>query len=123
MKSSWIVKLIINIFLILVVSTVLTYGIGYAFDSDFNTSTMVLEMGAILILPYILALNTVALISTIFVKERWMKIIITYFPVIFCFALIIMDINAAWTPLVLFVTLFISNTIWIYSTKSNVKNR
>lgn len=114
MVVKWILRLVVNIIFIIVVSTILTYLIGYAFDADFGTSTMVFEMGAILILPYILGLNTLALISTIFVKETCMKIILTYFPVLFCLALIIMEINAAWTPLALFTTLFITNTIWIY---------
>lgn len=114
MLVKWILRLAANILLIIILSTLLTYGIGFAIDADFGTSTMVLEMGAILLLPYIIGLNTLALISSIFVKEIWMKIILTYFPVIFCFALIVMEINAAWTPLTLFTTLFVTNTIWIY---------
>mgnify|MGYP003645046976 CR=1 FL=1 len=122
MVVKWILRLVVNIILIIVLSTIITYGIGYAFDANFGTSTMVLEMGAILILPYIIGLNTLALISTIFVKETWMKIILTYFPVLFCFALIIMEINAAWTPLTLFTTLFITNTIWIFLIRKTAAN-
>lgn len=113
-SSKWALSIIVNIFLIIILSTILTLGIGYVFEADFSNSIMVLEMGARLILPYILALNSLALISTIFVKENWIKKILTYFPVVFCFALIVMDINAAWTPLALFTSIFIANSIWIY---------
>lgn len=122
MAVKWTIRLVGNIILIIVLSTVITFGIGYAFEADFGTSTMVFEMGAILILPYIIGLNTLALISTIFVKETWMQIILTYFPVLFCFALIMMEINAAWTPLALFTTLFITNTIWIYIIRKTAAN-
>jgi|SRR5690554_44522 len=120
MIVKWILRLVVNIVLIILFSTILTYGTGYAFDAEFSTSTMVLGMGAVLILPYIIGLNILALISTIFVKEGWMKIILAYFPVLFCFALTIMDINAAWTPLTLFTTLFITNTIWIFQMRKTV---
>ena len=122
MIVKWILRILLNIVLILILSTILTFGIGYVFGADFGTSIMVLEMGAILILPYIIALNTLALISTIFVKESWMKKILTYFPVAFCFALIVMGINAAWTPLALFTAIFIANTIWIYQIRKVAAN-
>tara|TARA_R110002049_G_scaffold308226_1_gene511404 strand:- start:182 stop:556 length:375 start_codon:yes stop_codon:yes gene_type:complete len=122
MTVKWILRIMLNIVLILILSTLLTFGIGYAFDADYGTSSMVVEMGAILILPYIIGLNTLTLISTIFVKEYWMKKILTYFPVVFTFALIVMDINAAWTPLALFTALFIANTIWVYQVRKTAAN-
>lgn len=70
MIVKWILRLVVNIVLMILFSTILTYGIGYAFDAEFSTSTMVLGMGAVLILPYIIGLNILALISTIFCKRR-----------------------------------------------------
>jgi hypothetical protein len=107
----WTLRIIVNIILILILSSFFTYLIGHLANADKGTNGMVLAMGFMIIIPAII-LNLFFLIPTIFIKEKWAKIFFTFLPVILTLILILIGMNIAWTPLALFASLLIANTIW-----------
>jgi uncharacterized protein YacL len=109
----WILRIIANIILILVLSSIFTYLIGYLANADKGTNEMVLAMGFMIVIPAII-LNLFFLIPTIFVKEKWAKIFFSFLPVILTLVLILIGMNMAWTPLALFASLLVANTIWYF---------
>lgn len=109
----WILRIIANIILILILSSFFTYLIGYLANSDKGTNGMVLEMGFMIVIPAII-LNLFFLIPTILVKEKWVKIFFIFLPVILTLVLILIGINMAWTPLALFASLLVANTVWLF---------
>ncbi len=106
-------RIITNIILVLVLSTIFTYLIGYLANADKGTNGMVLAMGFMIVIPAVI-LNLFFLIPTIFVKEKWAKIFFTFLPVILTLTVILIGMNMAWTPLALFGSLLVANTIWFF---------
>ncbi|RNC86792.1 MAG: hypothetical protein ED556_05050 [Winogradskyella sp.] len=108
----WILKLAFNAILVVSLPTFLIYLIGYSTDAKRETIAMELAIGFVLVILTAF-FNLFFIVPTIFVEEKWAKILFTFLPV-FIALLITLLFNVAWTFLALFLALIIANTIWFY---------
>jgi len=108
-----ILKLIKNAMLILILSSLFTYGIGFLIKADTITSQMVWEIGLLVVFPVII-INLLIIIPTFFVKKKWIRIFLTYLPVFIILISFRLGINIAWTLGALFFSVLIANSIWLY---------
>lgn len=107
--------------LTLVLIIVLHFLLGYLFLGDFHAGGMVLIIGSILLIP-VSIFNTIILYFSDRIERKGLRWSIVYFPIILFIAfIIILPLNAAFTPLVIILSLLISNTIWNLNYKSTDK--
>ncbi len=105
-------RLIKFFFLTLVLITILTYIIGFFLFEEFSTSHMVVEMGFVIAIPVCLV-NSIFLYFTKNINRKQVKWLVSYLPIILLIIfLIFIPLNTAYTPLVMILSMLISNTIW-----------
>lgn len=97
--------------------TLLNYALGYLIYREFNTPSMIMIIGLFVVIPVCLV-NTVFLFFSDFIKKKRLRWFITYLPILLFVAfLIYMPLNAAYTPLILILSMLLSNTLWNMSYK------
>ena len=95
--------------------------LGYVFYGEFHTAVMVLIIGSIIAFP-VCIINTILLYFSDRIERKGLRWFTVYLSIILFIAfLIIMPLNAAFTPLAIILSLLVSNTIWNLTYKSTDK--
>ncbi|WP_461587948.1 hypothetical protein [Winogradskyella sp.] len=100
--------------------TVLTFLIGMLLFKDYNTTVMVFVMGWIIAGPFCL-INSILLFLSDAVKNRTLKYVLIYGPVLISILWLVLigNLNMSITPLVLVISVTITNMTWCHNSKGN----